>query len=338
MHRPSSRVKHGARPLALHPGDSYKDGWFYTNQCCHMIISCPKCGARFQVDPDKLGAEGRQVRCGKCGDKWHQAPPGSGIEPAVDIEPDEARALFGAAQADSAGGLDSDVPDTLFDKLSASLTDRPEAEAAESEAPEVDAALESPPEAPPVADVPRAEARDSGSWTAEAKPQSAPLAAEPSATKAASGRVGYVEDHRSPVPFIAGSLVIVMLILGSVAIEARGWVTLQVPALSVVYQQLGLNTQLGQGLELRDVVSERRMVEGIDSLVVVGQILNTSDRERHVPLVQARLKGMDDEPVRQSNVDPGSDTLSPGETTDFEVTLARPPTAGQLMLDFAPRP
>ncbi len=40
-----------------------------------MIVSCPECAARFEVDPPALGPTGRKVRCGKCAHVWMQPPP-----------------------------------------------------------------------------------------------------------------------------------------------------------------------------------------------------------------------------------------------------------------------
>ena len=37
-----------------------------------MILTCPSCATRYQTDAAKFPPEGRQVRCAKCGNVWHQ--------------------------------------------------------------------------------------------------------------------------------------------------------------------------------------------------------------------------------------------------------------------------
>lgn len=38
-----------------------------------MILTCPECATRYEVDGSKFPADGRKVRCKKCGHVWHQA-------------------------------------------------------------------------------------------------------------------------------------------------------------------------------------------------------------------------------------------------------------------------
>src|SRR5436305_621403 len=52
-----------------------------------MILTCPACATRYQADEAKFPPDGRQVRCAKCGNVWHQAGPA--IAPPVP-EPDPA--------------------------------------------------------------------------------------------------------------------------------------------------------------------------------------------------------------------------------------------------------
>lgn len=40
-----------------------------------MILTCPSCEARFNVEPDALLPNGRTVRCGRCAHTWKEMPP-----------------------------------------------------------------------------------------------------------------------------------------------------------------------------------------------------------------------------------------------------------------------
>jgi predicted Zn finger-like uncharacterized protein len=62
-----------------------------------MILTCPACTTRYEVDPAKFPPQGRDVRCAKCGEVWHAmgvdlppepvAPP-----PQPSYEPEPPRA------------------------------------------------------------------------------------------------------------------------------------------------------------------------------------------------------------------------------------------------------
>ena len=51
-----------------------------------MILTCPECATRYFVADDRIGPEGRTVRCASCGNKW-QAQPDEPLELAA--SPDE---------------------------------------------------------------------------------------------------------------------------------------------------------------------------------------------------------------------------------------------------------
>ena len=66
-------------------------GYSFTHKCflqvcsgLKMILSCPDCSTRFAIDADKLGPDGRRVKCGKCAHVWFESAP----EPA-DVEEDD---------------------------------------------------------------------------------------------------------------------------------------------------------------------------------------------------------------------------------------------------------
>jgi predicted Zn finger-like uncharacterized protein len=47
-----------------------------------MILVCPACQTRYQVDDQAVTAAGRQVRCASCGHNWYQAPAVAAAEQA----------------------------------------------------------------------------------------------------------------------------------------------------------------------------------------------------------------------------------------------------------------
>ena len=75
-----------------------------------MILTCPKCSARFLVDDAALRPAGREVRCGRCRHQWFAPPPESDaealpvrpareprVEPKFEIPFDEPRPAYSSA-------------------------------------------------------------------------------------------------------------------------------------------------------------------------------------------------------------------------------------------------
>lgn len=57
-----------------------------------MILTCPQCATRYQVDGAKFPPTGRNVRCAKCGHVWHQLGPVEEPDPDAEIEVHEPTA------------------------------------------------------------------------------------------------------------------------------------------------------------------------------------------------------------------------------------------------------
>ena len=50
-----------------------------------MRLTCPNCGAVYEVDDNAIPPEGRDVQCSSCGHGWFQPPPGAGADPAATL-------------------------------------------------------------------------------------------------------------------------------------------------------------------------------------------------------------------------------------------------------------
>lgn len=71
-----------------------------------MILACPKCNARFLVPDTAIGANGRNVRCGKCAHNWFtmprgEAPAAAAGAPDIDklMREGAVRTVSGAAES-----------------------------------------------------------------------------------------------------------------------------------------------------------------------------------------------------------------------------------------------
>lgn len=79
-----------------------------------MIVSCPNCATRFNIDRASLAGGGRKVRCGRCGHKWRVEDPMAAPTPAPDpFEAEEDPFPDAFADALDEGGIafeDRDAP------------------------------------------------------------------------------------------------------------------------------------------------------------------------------------------------------------------------------------
>ena len=130
------------------------------------------------------------------------------------------------------------------------------------------------------------------------------------------------------------ALVALAVAVAGVLVVARDKVVAWYPEAEAHYAALGLSVTVAAKLELRDVTSVRRTVDGERRLIVKGVIVNTSGRTMAVPRLQASF--IDSEGTQLGNWIFAADSseLPPGGVTTFETTAADPPREGNLSLDF----
>lgn len=265
-----------------------------------MNLTCPSCDTTFRVDAKRLGPRGRSVRCGACGKSWFQ-------EPAAEA----AEAISEAPAPQAPESAPEPVPEPAPE---------PAAEAAPEPAPESEAPAEAEaPTAPPLAEAPAPAAR-------RERP------------RRTGGRKPTRAHRAGPSPVALGWVLFLLAVavLGGGFYFGQRQIVAQVPAMARLYDLVGLGAapSAALGLELRDVKSVRRLVDGARVVVIEGLVANVADSERAVPTLRARLIGSDGANISEWTFDTEQKRLPPGGTTRFETTAKNPPREGRLSIEF----
>ncbi|SDE20854.1 DUF3426 domain-containing protein [Rhodospira trueperi] len=156
------------------------------------------------------------------------------------------------------------------------------------------------------------------------------------------GRSGGRSGGRLAPPWASwtlGAVVVVLGLLGALYFlrdSIVGWV----PESEGVYNALGVSlNRPGLGLQLENVVPTRELVDDEEILVVRGIVANVSDRVRPVPGINLTLNNSEGEMVQRTVAPPPTDTLEPGTTIPFRITMRnRLPEAVAIEVTFSDRP
>ncbi len=112
-----------------------------------------------------------------------------------------------------------------------------------------------------------------------------------------------------------------------------------VPAAAPLYQMAGLAPPpVGVPLELRDVKTARRLVDGEQVVAVEGLVSNVTSEPQSVPLLRASIIDSKGDEVENWTFAASATTLPPGGTTNFETTAKNPPREGRILIDFVITP
>jgi predicted Zn finger-like uncharacterized protein len=134
-----------------------------------------------------------------------------------------------------------------------------------------------------------------------------------------------------------GLFLVILLALLAGAVLGRNVVVAHWPPASKLYALAGLPVEaLGEGLEIRIVNSARRTENGVQVLIVEGEIANLSNRARDVPTLRAALTdGSQQEVGRPWTFSASEARLLPGQTTMFITRRVDPPSgASSIAVTF----
>lgn len=287
-----------------------------------MIIACPSCGARFNLDAAKLLPAGRNVRCAKCEHRWRQMPEGY-EEPAqiAAPEPVQPEPLPPAPLP----------PEPAF-------AESPPAEEAETHPP-------TPPETPAeMAQSLAAIAEQVTGARPEAKPQPGANPIARLARRTSPGPITVPPRMRPMRPAKRSSHLGLILMAGLVvglliaAYFFRDTISRTVPGADVIYSLLHLSTDDPKSdLEISDfrVDAHDDAQTGKPVVQVQATIFNLSEYPLNVPpmvLSAVDAAGGTLEPRKFRLVE---QSIEPGQNIKFQITVRDWPPAASYMLDWA---
>ncbi len=299
-----------------------------------MILNCPSCAASFKADPALLGTSGRSVRCGSCGHSWHQMPPDEDPTSELEIE----KVVEERHELETEGILEQQDSLEIEDVIEE--TDEPEiADVIEEDGEldigdvfeqgdEIEIAAEFE-EQDDVEEAPRIQVK-----TVERKDPTLDKLDEQ--RERVQARSSVVTSERRPPSRAMGwiALLLLVTVLAGTLWAGKSQIMAWAPGTARFYEMVGLHGGIGQGLDLRDVVSERRIVDGERRLVVEGTIVNISGNPLQVPQIRASLTDGAGTELSQWTFTADSETLPPGGFTTFQTSTANPPDEGNLSLAF----
>lgn len=266
-----------------------------------MILACPNCSARFLIDSNAIGAQGRDVRCGRCGHTWASGPPPA--EDLADTASSPMRAELRAA------GID--IEDESPNVADPPRADQPDFQSEEGVSERQEAVLRAEERRRE-----RIEGRRGGSGKR--------------AAAGGAGRGGLPavrKPRRRWSARLAWLLVVLVVIgLGGAASHYRNDIIASWPAAERLYAAVGLNgSPLGFGLELVIVNSDQADMEGTPTLTVTGRIDNKTDQPRDVPGLRASLFDERERELRHWTFPAPVDKLPANQSVDFKTELKDPP-------------
>jgi predicted Zn finger-like uncharacterized protein len=302
-----------------------------------MILTCPACATRFQVDPTTFGAAPRKVRCSVCRNAWQQEPlpepeppaPPEPVKPVASVLEDMAKAAA-AAQDDwvpppPPGGKPPPVMAPPLLDLEPETPQSPMAPPRitgfDDEDSMYKAELDRPPLHPPL-DEPLSQGGLDEDPDEAINRRRARLA-EAGVQRAAAAK------PKKPFSWAwVGWLLLFGLLGGMIGggYEKRVELVAFYPPLAKLYEQLGIPVEAAQwlGMELHNLKSATVLETGTTKVTVSGDVLNVSEIERALPGIRIAMRGAGGKDLGAFTIKMDQNTIAAGEKLSFNVQLPAP--------------
>ncbi len=301
-----------------------------------MIITCPSCSSRYPVDATSFVPSGRKVRCAKCGNTWHQAPPSDLGGDADENGREVAKPAPAPADANDASEFVRSAPvgqKPLFNS-----------NPSKSKPAVVEAPVLTPAPSPVAA--PIADALDDDDIVFAPAETSAPKPVDAAETpvklydiNSAQVQTGgamrrYLNDvalmRRGRVLGAIGWLALTLFVAGTLygAVEYRREIAAFWPSTIRLYEAAGAPINL-VGFELAHVSYERQDENGLPVLAVKGEVLNISGETRRVPRLRVGLRDDKQQELYHWTFALTESELKADGKASFTTRLSSPPPAAR---------
>lgn len=108
------------------------------------------------------------------------------------------------------------------------------------------------------------------------------------------------------------------------------------PPAARLYTELGIKLHVvGEGIEIKNLNLARMKRDGANALVVSGEISNTTNQAKDVPMLRGALLDSQQRELQHWIFSAGHDRLLPGEVAGFQTEVADPkPDATNILITF----
>jgi predicted Zn finger-like uncharacterized protein len=312
-----------------------------------MDIVCPSCSAAYEIDEATVTESGRKVRCAACSTVWRVYPPLAETAPFVAepnanpyaSEPDED--IFGEGgpmlrQAIEEQAAQVDEPKTAAqsqnESVSAAAIDAMDETLANQDPANQDPANQDPAnqdsntEVANLSETAADISDDIPAVVTHEEPRQAKLTrlrpkAGANETKAKKSTLGSLFSWKT------ASIATALAIVGG-GVYKRELVVRHVPQTAGIYSAIGMPVNL-RGVEIRNIASRIIDDNGVNILVIDGDLQNVTKTKIDLPRLRFAVRGADGQEVYVWSAQTDKNNLGPGESLNFRRRLAAPPQDGK---------